>query len=276
MEKYLTHFMEYIEGKIPVLTGFCLKVILSIVVFYIGRKVIIWLVGLLRKSLGRANVDTGVIQFTGSLAKFALYCLLIFTISTNFGVTEASVAALIAASGLTLGIGLQGGIANLAGGVMILLFRPFQVGDYIIVGTAQGIEGTILKIEMCYTTLATIDNKSIVVPNGTLSNSCVTNVTAKDNRKLEIKVGISYESSMKEAKKILERLLHEDKAIQSDQEMVVFVDELADSSVIIGFRAWVKTEEYWPTRWRMNERIKEEFDEHGIQIPYPQMDVHIR
>ena len=123
--------------------------------------------------------------------------------------------------------------------------------------------------------MATVDNKTIVVPNGTLSNSCVTNVTGKDNRKLEIKVGISYESSIKTAKEILERLLHEDSSIKSDMEMDVFVDELADSAVIIGFRAWVSTDDYWKTKWRMNEKIKEAFDAEDVRIPYPQLDVHL-
>jgi small conductance mechanosensitive channel len=142
--------------------------------------------------------------------------------------------------------------------------------------SSSGVEGTILKIEMFYTTLATVDNRTIVIPNGTLSNSCVINVTAKNSRKLEIKVGISYESSIARAKEILEKLLREDPCVMSDQEILVFVDELASNSVVLGLRAWVSTEEYWKTKWRMNEKIKESFEEAGVVIPYPQMDVHIK
>ncbi len=275
MLQYLDKSVAYFGDQIPVVVGFCLKVVLSIVAFYIGRKVIQWLVGVMKTSMIKASIDLGVTQFAGSITKVVLYALLVFNISTRFGVTEASVAALIGTSGLTLGLGLQGGLTNLVGGIMILLFKPYVVGDYIVVGGAAGVEGSILKIEMFYTTLATVDNKTIVVPNGTLSNSCVTNVTAKDNRKLEIKVSISYESSIKDAKDILEKLLKEDGSIMSDEELDVFVDELGESAVVIGFRAWVHTEEYWKTKWRMNEKIKLSFDEAGIKIPYPQLDVHI-
>lgn len=158
---------------------------------------------------------------------------------------------------------------------MILLFKPFQVGDYIVQSGQIGCEGTVIKIEICYTTLLSIDNKNVVIPNGTLSNSIITNVTARDQRKLEIKVGISYQSDMHKTKEILERLLKEDPDTKEDEGMVVFVDSLGDSSVIMGFRVWVPTDSYWPARWRLNERIKEEFDANGIEIPYNQLDVHV-
>lgn len=274
MNHLIEKSISYFGSQLPLVAQFCLKVVISILAFYVGVRVIRWLIRLMRASLEKANVDTGVTQFLASICKVTLYALLVFNIATNFGVKEASIAALLGTSGLTLGLGLQGGLTNLVGGIMILVFRPYQVGDYIIVGTS-GIEGSILKIEIFYTTMATVDNKTIVVPNGTLSNSCVTNVTGKDNRKLEIKVGISYESSIKTAKEILERLLHEDSSIKSDMEMDVFVDELADSAVIIGFRAWVSTGDYWKTKWRMNEKIKEAFDAEDVRIPYPQLDVHL-
>lgn len=277
MDNFLEKSINYFSGQLPIFTRFCLKVVISILVFYVGVQVIRRVIRLMKTSLERANMDIGVIQFLASICKVALYALLIFNIALHFGVKETSVAALLGTSGLTLGLGLQGGLTNLVGGIMILVFRPYQVGDYIIVGgSSSGVEGNILKIEIFYTTLATIDNKTIVVPNGTLSNSCVTNVTGKDNRKLEIKVGISYESDIKTAKEILERLLHEDSAVKSDMEMDVFVAELAESAVIIGFRAWVSTDDYWKTRWRMNEKIKEAFDVEGVKIPYPQLDVHLK
>ena len=184
-------------------------------------------------------------------------------------------AALLGTAGVTIGLALQGGLANLAGGVMLLLFKPFQVGDYIIQDQAGGCEGTVYKIEMFYTTLLSVDNKHIVIPNGTLSNSTIINVTARDLRKLEIKVGISYDSDIRKAKEILEKLLKEDPDTKDDKDMVVFVDELAESAVVIGFRVWVPTDRYWAARWRLNERIKEEFDAQGIKIPYNQLDVHV-
>ncbi len=176
-----------------------------------------------------------------SLVKIVLYILLLFNISISFGVKESSLAALLGTAGVTLGLALQGGLSNLAGGMMLLLFKPFQVGDYIIVNGQDGSEGTISKIEICYTTLLSIDNKHIVIPNGTLSNTTITNVTARDQRRLEIKVGISYNADIQKAKEILEDILTDDPDTREDEEMVVFVDELAESSVIMGFRVWVDT-----------------------------------
>lgn len=271
----LDKLMDKVYEQLPAITGFLLRVILAIVVYYIGTKVIKWITKLVRKSLERAKVDQGVVQFISSFLKFGLYALLIFSIATSFGVDASSVAALLASAGVTVGLALQGGLSNVTGGVMLLLFQPFQVGDYIIQNGAGGSEGTVSKIEICYTTLKTMDNKSIVIPNGALSNSTIINVTASDKRKLEMKIGISYDSDIKAAKEILEKLLLEDADTNTDEEMVVFVDDLAESSVILGLRVWVATSQYWAVKWRLNERIKEEFDAQGIRIPYNQLDVHV-
>ena len=238
--KDLLNFKQYMENQVPAVMGFCIKVVLSVIVFFVGRKIIQWILNVMRRSLERANVDAGVIQFASSAGKAVLYVLLIINIAVSLGVKESSVAALLGTAGVTVGLALQGGLANLAGGVLLLLFKPFVVGDYIIQDQSNGCEGTVAKIEICYTTLLSIDNKKIVVPNGTLSNSTIINVTAKENRKLEIKVGISYEADIQKAKRIIEKILREDADTKSDtKEMVVFVDELADSAVIMGLRDWV-------------------------------------
>lgn len=274
--KDILNFKEYLTGQLPALTGFCIKVVLSIIVFFVGRRIISWIVNIMRKSLERANIDAGVVQFISSAGKAVLYMLLIFNIAISLGVKESSVAALLGTAGVTVGLALQGGLANLAGGVLLLIFKPFVVGDYIIQDQANGCEGTVAKIEICYTTLLSIDNKKIVVPNGTLSNSTIINVTAKENRKLEIKVGISYDADIRKAQKVIEDILKADPDTRSDNsEMVVFVDSLADSAVIIGLRVWVPTDAYWKTKWRLNQRIKEEFDANGITIPYNQMEVYV-
>lgn len=274
--KDILNFKEYLTEQLPALTGFCIKVVLSIIVFFVGRRIISWIVNIMRKSLERANIDAGVVQFISSAGKAVLYMLLIFNIAISLGVKESSVAALLGTAGVTVGLALQGGLANLAGGVLLLIFKPFVVGDYIIQDQANGCEGTVAKIEICYTTLLSIDNKKIVVPNGILSNSTIVNVTAKENRKLEIKVGISYDADIRKAKKVIEDILKADPDTRSDNsEMVVFVDSLADSAVIIGLRVWVPTDAYWKTKWRLNQRIKEEFDANGITIPYNQMEVYV-
>ena len=274
--KEILNLKEYMAGQIPAIVGFGLKVVLAIIVFFVGRKLIRWAVKLMKRSMERARLDEGVVQFACSAGKAVLYTMMIFNIAVSLGVTESSVAALLGTAGVAIGLALQGGLANLAGGVLLLVFKPFVVGDYIIQNQQNGCEGTVARIEMCYTTLLSIDNKKIVVPNGTLSNSTIINVTAKETRKLEIKVGISYESNIQKAKEILEKILLEDPDTQGDRsEMVVFVDQLADSAVIMGLRVWVPTDSYWSVKWRLNQKIKEEFDAQGIVIPYNQMDIYV-
>ena len=272
-KQYLT--WDYWNQKLPLIGSFAGRVLLAIVVYIIVSKIIHKVCRLIVAAMNRANADTGVTQFVSSFAKAVMYFFLIVSIATSFGVKESSIAALLASSGVAIGLALQGGLSNLAGGVIILILRPFVIGDYIIENAGKQ-EGTVVKIDLFYTTLSTVDNRRITVPNGILTNSSIVNVTAKDNRKLEIKVGISYQTDLRKAKKILETLLHEDASIMSDQEMQVFVDELASDSVVLGLRAWVKTQEYWATKWRLNEKIKLTFDEQGIEIPFSQLDVHIK
>ena len=273
--KDVNRLVEYVNSQIPNIINFGLKVVLSLICFFIGRKLIRWVQKLVRASLNRANVDKGVEQFVDSMLKVVLYCILIFSLVANFGVDTTSIAALFASGGVAIGLALQGSLSNFAGGVLILLLKPFVVGDYIIECTDKQ-EGTVVKIDLFYTTLSTVDNRRITIPNGNLTSASIVNVTARDQRKLEIKVEIAYSSDLKKAKGILERLLHEDEHVLSDQEMQVFVDELGASGIMLGLRAWVNTEQYWPTKWRLNEEIKLAFDEEGIEIPFPQMDVHIR
>ena len=253
--KDVNQFVQWFENQIPTLISFGIKVVLAIVFFFIGRAVIHGIQKMVKHSMQRANADTGVIQFVESFLKFGLYALLLFMIATNFGIETSSIAALIASGGVAIGLALQGSLSNFAGGVLILLLKPFVVGDYIIVAN-DGTEGTVKVIQIFYTKLTTVDNKTIVIPNGTLSNSSLTNVTARPERQLDLKVGIAYDADLK-------------------KDIKVFVDSLADSSVILGLRAWVKTEEYWSTRWRLLEEIKLIFDEEGIEIPFNQLTVHM-
>lgn len=275
IEEKANRVYEYLQKQLPSIIGFGVRVVLAIVVFLIARRLITWLIKLIKKSLEKANVDKGVVQFACSGARIVLYILLIFNIFVSFGVKESSAAALLGTAGVTVGLALQGGLANVAGGVMLLLFKPFQVGDYIIQDQVNGWEGTVSKVDMYYTTLLSMDNKNVVIPNGTLANSTIINVTAKEHRKLEIKVGISYESDIKKAKEILEEILKADPDTRTDKEMVVFVDELGDSAVVLGLRVWVPTDSFWSVKWRLNQKIKEAFDEQGIKIPYRQLDVHV-
>ncbi|MCD7772247.1 MAG: mechanosensitive ion channel family protein [Oscillospiraceae bacterium] len=263
---------DYISSSMPLVVAFLLKVLLCIIVYLIGRKVIVWAVNAFRKMLTRTKMQTGAVTFSCSMCKILLYCVLVLWIGMQFGVTEASVAALVASAGVAIGLAFQGGLSNLAGGFMILVFQPFHVGDYII---TQGMEGTVQKIEIMYTTLLTTDTRRVIVPNGTLADNVMVNVTAANRRKLEVKASISYEDSLETAKKVLEGLIEENPDVLHEEEHLVFVSELGDNGVVLGLRCWVPTDQYYPVLWWMNERIKLRFDEAGLHIPYPQMDVHI-
>ncbi len=267
-------FFQFIENNIPNIISFGIKVLLALIFFFVGGKIIKWIRKIVRRSFERTGADTGVMQFVDSMLKFGLYALLIFMIATNFGVESSSVAALIASAGVAVGLALQGSLSNFAGGILILLLKPFAVGDYIAV-TQEGIEGTVKEIQIFYTKMATVDNQTVVVPNSILTSNSLTNVTARPERKLDLKVGISYDADMKKAKQIVEDMLRSDPSVIQDEEIMVFVSDLADSAVIIGLRAWVKTEEYWATRWRLLEQIKTAFDEAQIEIPYNQLTVHM-
>lgn len=271
----VNQLLQYLNDNIPRMISFGVKVLLALLVFFIGSKVIKFIRKTVRRSLERSTVDKGVEQFADSVIKVVLYALLVLSIAVKFGVDTASVAALFASGGVAIGLAPQGTLSNFAGGVLILLLKPFVVGDYIIEDSQKN-EGTVQEIQFFYTKLSTIDNKIIVIPNGTLSNTSLTNVTASNMRRLDLSVGISYDSDLKKAKEIIANLIENDESVLKDQERLVVVDQLADSAVILSARSWVKTDEYWPARWRLLEQIKLSMDENGIEIPYQHMTVQMK
>ena len=268
-------FIQYLQDHIPNLISFAIEIVLALIFFFLGRIMIKWIRKLVRKMLERSNVDKGVETFVDSLLKFMLYGILLFTIATKFGFDTASVAALIASAGVAVGLAVQGSLSNFAGGILILLLKPFVVGDYIIEDN-HGDEGTVKEIQLFYTKLLTVDNRTVVIPNGMLTNNSLTNVTHMDERKLELKVSISYESDLLKAKAVLADLIRKESRIMQDKEHRIFVDELGDDGVILGMRCWVSTEDYWNVRWDMLEEIKLTFDRESIVIPYHQMNVRIQ
>ncbi|WP_454970552.1 mechanosensitive ion channel family protein [Dorea sp.] len=273
--KQVNQLTQYVQDSIPGLITFGLKVLAALVAFFVGRLVIRWIRKIVRRSFERSGADKGVEQFVDSLLKYGLYALLVFSLISSLGFDTTSVAAVLASGGVAIGLALQGSLSNFAGGVLILLLKPFVVGDYIIEDT-NGKEGTVKEIQIFYTKLSTIDNKTIVIPNGMLTNNSITNATAKDERQLDLRVGISYDADIRQAKNVIEELLAKDECIIKNEQINVFVHELAESAVVLGIRAWVKNEEYWTTRWRLLEEIKLSLDENGIEIPYPQMTVHMQ
>ncbi len=265
---------QYFQDHLPDIINFGIRVVLAFIFFFVGRILIRWIQKLVKHSLQRTNVDQGVTQFIDSLLKFSLYALLVFTIATKLGVESSSVAALIASAGVAIGLALQGSLSNFAGGVLILLLKPFVVGDYIIENSGKN-EGTVKEIQVFYTKLSTVDNKTIVIPNGILANSSITNVTERPERQLDLKVGISYQADLKKAKMLIQNLFMQDQTVLQDEDITVFVDSLGESAVVLGARAWVKTEEYWSARCRLLEEIKLIFDKENIEIPYNQLTVHM-
>ena len=251
------------------------KIALALVAYFVVKKILKRFCWWLSGQMERKNVDVSVRSFVLSIIRYGVMIFTVVTIVVNLDLIQASsIAAVIASAGVGISLALQGGLSNFAGGVIILLLKPFRAGDYIIVPEAQ-VEGTVKKIEMYYTTVTSIDNQVIMVPNASLTNNTVTNVTAMDRRKLEVKVGVGYQTDLKKAKEILQQLLEADSRVE-EKERQVFVDSLGESAVVLGFRAWVKTEDYWAVKWEMNEKIKARFDEEGIEIPYNQLDVTIR
>lgn len=274
MVKEVGKLAQYVGDKIPGLIDFALSVVLALVVFFIGAKLIKWVRKIVKNSMEKANVDKGVRQFVDSLLKFLLYAILIFSIGKKFGLDTTSVAAALASCGVAVGLALQGSLSNFAGGVLILVLKPFVVGDYIVEDN-KGREGTVKEIQLFYTKLLTVDNKTVIIPNGTLANTSLTNVTAQDKRRVDLSVGISYNADLKKAKHLIEELFRKDEDVLLEEGITVFVDSLGDSAVVIGARGWVKKEAYWDVKWRLTESIKLTLDENGIEIPFNQIVVHM-
>lgn len=267
--------VTYFKNILPDLLSFLIQLVIAVVILLVGIKVIGVIVKMLRKTMEKGNTETGVITFLCSLVKYALYFVLCMIILSQFGVTTGSVVAVLGSAGLTVGLALQGSLQNFAGGVLILLLKPFAVGDYII-DNGSGDEGTVSAITIYYTKLLTIDNRMILIPNGSLSNSSITNVTRMEKRRVDIVVGVAYESDLAKVKKVLEQVIASEPAVLTEEAKDVFVSELADSSVNMGIHVWVKTSDYWTAKWRMTGNIKNALDENGISIPYPQLDVQVK
>lgn len=253
--------------------SFGMRVLFVVVLFLVGVQVIKLVRKVVKKAMEKADADLSVITFVDSFIKIGLYVVLVFLLATNLGVDAASVVALLGSAGVAIGLAVQGSLSNFAGGVLILVLKPFKIGDYIIDGA--GHEGTVHEVHIFYTTLLTVDNKTVILPNGTLANNCITNVSTQATRRIDITVGISYDSDIRMAKDALMKLMETCDKILQDGTCTVFVSELAASSVDLNVRCWVKSADYWDVRGWLTENAKYTLDKAGISIPFPQMDVHL-
>lgn len=253
--------------------------IFAIVVTILLKKLTKFLLKVVGNGLTRSKVEEGVSKFVISLLRTICYIGIFFlfiSIASAGKLSKVAVAtttAIIGSAGLTIGLALQGSLQNFSGGVLILLLKPFKLGDFII---AQGYEGTVETIDIFYTKLLTIDNRMVVLPNGVLSNTNITNVTRENIRRLDLLVGIEYSEDVTRVKALLAKIAESKELVLKDHEIMVFVNDFMDSSVSMGLRVWCKTEDYWPLRWDMLETIKIEFDRAGIVIPFNQLDVNVK
>ena len=253
---------------------FGVRVLLALIFFVIGVQIIRLVRKIVRRSLKRGSADVGVVQFLDSFIKVVMYVLLLFMIASGFGLDATSVVALLGSAGVAIGLAVQGSLSNFAGGVLILLLKPFRVDDYIKMDN-DGHEGTVKEIQLFYTKLATPDNHVVIIPNGSLANSSIVNMSTLGERRMDIIVGISYDADIRMAREVILKVLEEDEAVLKDKDHRVFVQELAESGVNLDVRCWAVNEQYWECKWRITEQIKYALDDAGISIPYPQMDVHI-
>ena len=263
---------EMFERYVPVVCDYLLRIALVLVIFFVGRKLIKNIVSLCDQALKRHGMEVTVRRFFCNVINALGYICMLGILLQTVGLTATSLTALVASAGVAVGLALQGSLSNFAGGVLILLMKPFVIGDYIVQGNT---EGTVKEIGLVYTELITADNRLIVIPNGTLIDSSIVNVTATGKRRLELSVGIGYKSDLKKAKEVLIRLGENDPARDLENPVNVFVSELAESSVNLGLHVWVSSSEYWNAKWRLTENIKLAFDEEGIEIPFKQVEISV-
>ncbi len=267
-------FLDHLENMVPSIINFGINILIAIVIFGFGKILIQCLLKICNKFFDKANMEISVKKFLLSLIKTILFLILAITICGQLGIETTSFIAVIGSAGLALGLAFQGSLSNFAGGVLILLMKPFKVGDYIS-ESGTGREGTVQQIDICYTTLITPDNKKVVIPNGNLSNSSLTNASAFEKRRVDIEVGVSYSTDISEAKAEMGNIANNHALVLKEEEIFSFVSNLDSSQVTLGLRVWCLTSDYWTVKFDLTEGIKQRFDEKGIEIPFNQLVVHL-
>jgi small conductance mechanosensitive channel len=270
--EYTANAGQYMDTAMELAMAYVPKLVLTVVVLLIGLWLIKRVIKLMNRGMERSSTEPTLAKFLGNLVSIGLKALLLISVASMIGIETTSFIAILGAAGLAIGLALQGTLANFAGGVLVLLFRPFKVGDFV---EAQGVTGTVAEIQIFNTVIKTGDNKHIIVPNGAISNGIITNFSTEATRRVEFVFGIGYDDDIAKAKAILERLATEDSRSLADPAPLVVVSELADSSVNFTVRVWVNAADYWGLYFHLTEQVKLTFDQEGISIPFPQSDVHI-
>jgi small conductance mechanosensitive channel len=255
-----------------IVTLYGLKILAAIAIFIVGRWVAKALRGVVTRAMTKGNVDETLISFLANLTYVTLLVFVIVAAINQLGIQTTSFIAILGAAGLAIGLALQGSLANFAAGVLMIIFKPFKVGDYVEGG---GTAGIVEEIQIFTTKMRTPDNKSIIIPNAKITGDNIVNYSAKDSRRMDMIVGVSYDDDYDQVKEVLEDILAKDGRILEDPAAKIGILEFGDNSVNFVFRPWVMTAEYWDVYFDLTEAIKKRFDEEGITIPYPQRDVHL-
>ncbi|MGN0367843.1 MAG: mechanosensitive ion channel family protein [Wujia sp.] len=268
LQEYLSQLGDWAVNK-------CFELAIAIIFLFIGVKLVRAIVKMIHKSFAKSNMEDSVESFLLSLIRFVLYAILVIAAASIVKIQVTSLVTILGTASLAIGLALQGSLANFAGGVLILLLKPFRVGDYIIEND-KGCEGTVTSIDIFYTKLTTYDKKVIVIPNGNITANSLINVTAAGERRLEVFVSVAYDTDIRKTKDVLMEIVKANAKCESDRDVDVFVDSFQDSAIKMGLRCYVKSEDYWPAKWELQETIKEEFDKHHIVIPFQQMEISVK
>jgi len=248
------------------------KLVLALLLLLVGIKLIHWFTSRVLHGKLTEKLDAALVSFITSFCSILLYAVLIVTVAALVGVPMASMIAVLGSAGVAIGLALQGGLSNLAGGIMILIFKPFHIGDFI---TAAGESGVVSGIDIFYTTLQTVDNKRVVIPNGSITGSVVTNFSAYDTRRLDLVFTVSYDSDIDKVKSVLHQCINANGKTLADPAPFVRLSNHGDSALEFTVRVWVNSADYWDVNFDLKERVKKAFDDNSISIPFPQMDVHV-
>ena len=252
--------------------AFGIDLAIALVIFFVGRIVISIIVRGMSKAMQKNQVEKTLETFVCNLVRMALLIVVVIAAIGQLGIQTTSFIAIFGAAGLAVGLALQGSLSNFASGVLIVLFRPYKVGDFV---EAAGIAGVVEQVQILTTILKTGDNKQVIVPNSQIMDSIITNYSANDTRRVDLVVGVSYEDDLDKVRKTLEEIVAADERVLAEPAVMIAVSELADSSVNFIVRPWCATSDYWPLTWDLTETIKKRFDQESISFPFPQQDVHL-
>lgn len=268
----LSHAEKWLTNNSDLLVQYGVNIISALLILFIGNIVVKAVAGSVAKVLHKKNMDKAVVEFIHGIVRYTLFIIVLIAALSRVGVQTASVVAVIGAAGLAIGLALQGSLSNFAAGVLIVGFRPFKSGDYVEIG---GVAGSVDSIQIFQTILTTPDNKMVVVPNASVIGSPITNYSRHATRRIDHVIGVSYGSDLKKVKEVIRKTLEADERVLKEPGITVGVVALADSSVNFVARPWVRTEQYWDVYFDTLQAIKEALDAEGIEIPFPQMDVHL-